>query len=76
MDFVSPATASSNPQIFAGAAAVFEFAPEFADATAPSIEHMLQGLTTLSFPFVIFSEALVEREKRETLLKCRSGKRG
>ena len=36
---------------------LFEFAPELADATALSIEHMLQGLATLGFPFVIFSEA-------------------
>lgn len=41
-----------------------EFVLEFADAAALSIEHMLQGLATLGFPFVIFSEALKWKEKR------------
>jgi hypothetical protein len=57
-------------------ATIFEFTPEFADVAALSIEHTLEGLTTLRFPFVIFSEALGETKMRNTPVKFPCGKCG
>jgi len=73
--FALPATAISEVHDFVrGRQSSSNLLPSIAELAVLSIEHTLQRLATLSFPFVIFSEALGETKMRNMPVKCPCGK--